>query len=329
MYAFYYLWWDLKHWHARLGSSYPYDQSPLSRPASLDSSGCGTTSRYAGNQLTDVPTRLFTQDDPAQIATDVQEAAATGLTGFAVSWAGTGSPGQTVTSTDFNRRLGMVVDAVHQVNAKGVNFKLWIAYISSAKIRTLNEIDNDFAYLKQTYGNDPAFDLSNSGRPTMIMMGSRKYSQPVLDQVSSHWRGSFYLVGDENWSTWNAAKAADFDADQYYWSSQNPASDPGSFNLVGKLAKAVRSTRNPDGTAKKFFSPVAPGYNKQLAGGSDCVPRKNGETLRTVYNGNRAAADPDGWMVISWNEISEGTYILPLERYGTQNLDALKAIVNG
>lgn len=327
MYAFYYLWWDFQHWHARLGSDYPYNQAPLPLPASLDSSGCGTTSRYPGNQLTDVPSQLFSQDDPAQIANDVRQAAATGLTGFAVSWAGTGLPGQTVKSSDFNRRLAMLVDAVHQINARGVNFKLWVAYISSAVIRTSDAMDNDFAYLKQTYGGDPAFDLSNSGRPTLIMMGSRKYPQSVLDQVSANWRSTYYLVADENWSTWNSAKAADFDADQYYWSSQNPATDPGSFGMVGKLAKSVRSARNPDGSAKKFFSPLAPGYNKQLSGGSSCVPRRNGDTLRSIYTGNQAAAKPDGWMVISWNEISEGTYILPLQRYGTQNLDALKAII--
>ena len=33
-------------------------------------------------------------------------------------------------------------------------------------------------------------------------------------------------------------------------------------------------------------------------------------------------------MVISWNEIDEGTYIVPLERYGEQSLSTLKSIID-
>ena len=90
----------------------------------------------------------------------------------------------------------------------------------------------------------------------------------------------------------------------------------------------MRSTRNPDGSAKQFFSPLAPGYNKVLGGGSGCVPRDGGQTMRDIYAGN-SAANPDGWMVISWNEIDEGTYIVPLERYGQQSLDTVSSIIHG
>jgi len=324
MFAFYYLWWDTAHWHARLGPSYPYNQSPPPLPAALDASGCHPTSVYQGNQLTDVASPLFTQSDPAQILRDVQQAASAGLAGFAVAWAGTGLPNQNVNSTTFNQRLAMVVQAVHQVNQGGTPFKLWIAYMSSARIRTPAQIDNDLEYLDSTYGSDPVFDRTNSPRMTLILMGSRKYPQSVLDGVSAHWRPHFYLVADENWGTWNKAKSDDFDADQYYWSSETPSQR--SYSQVVKLAAEVRASRNPDGSAKRFFGPLAPGYDKQLAGGSDCVPRDGGLTMRSLYTGN-LAAQPDGWMVISWNEIDEGTYILPLERYGTQSLDTLRSLI--
>jgi hypothetical protein len=328
MFAFYYLWWDTQHWHARLGTAYPYGDSPLPLPATLGASGCDVRSSYPGDQLTDVPDTLWTQADPRQILTDVTNAARAGLAGFAVAWAGTGEPHQTAASSAFNTRLAMLVSAVHQVDRSGLHFSLWIAYMSSARIRTLSEIDNDLAYLQATYAHDPAFDRTNSANPTLIMMGSRKYPQSVLDTVSAHWRPHFYLVGDENWSTWNSAKAADFDADQYYWSSQNPIDNPRSFALIAKLAAEVRSSRNPDGRAKKFFAPLAPGYDKVLGGGSGCVPRDNGETMRALYMGN-SRVDPDGWMVISWNEIDEGTYIMPLERYGDQTLTTLHSIIDG
>jgi hypothetical protein len=327
MFAFYYLWWDTAHWRARLGPNYPYTTDPLPLPATLSGNGCTVANDYPGNQLTDVANPLWTQSDPTQIRSDVAYAAATGLAGFAVSWAGTGLPNQTVNSSAFNQRLATLVSAVHQINKQGTPFSLWVAYISSARIRTTDQINNDLAYLDKTYGNDPAFDRSNDGRPTLIMMGSRKYPQSVLDTFSARWRSHFYLVGDENWNTWNSAKAADFDADQYYWSSQNPVANAASFADIDKLAAEVRSSRNPNGSAKQFFAPLAPGYNKVLGGGSGCVPRLGGQTMEDIYAGN-SSANPDGWMVISWNEIDEGTYIVPLERYGEQSLSTLKSIID-
>ena len=150
----------------------------------------------------------------------------------------------------------------------------------------------------------------------------------MLNAFSARWRPHFYLVGDENWDTWNAQKAADFDADQYYWSSQNPISNPASFKDIQRLATEVRSSTNPDGSQKQFFSPLAPGYDKVLGGGSGCVPRLGGTTMRDIYAGN-SASHPNGWMVISWNEIDEGTYIMPLERYGDQSVDTLRSIITG
>ncbi len=326
VFAFYYLWWDTQHWHARLGPAYPYSAAPAPLPATLSGNGCTVTNNYPGNQLTDVASPLWTQDDAKQIQSDVSTAAQTGLTGFAVSWAGTGQTHQTANSSAFNRRLAMLVAAVHQANRAGISFSLWIAYISSARIRTQDEINNDLSYLQATYGTDSAFDRSN-GRPTLIMMGSRKYPQSVLDAFSARWRPTFYLVGDENWLTWNSSKAADFDADQYYWSSQNPVTNSASFSDIAQLATEVRSTPNPDGTEKQFFSPLAPGYNKVLGGGTGCVPRNGGKTMQDIFAGN-STAKPDGWMVISWNEIDEGTYIVPLERFGTQSLNTLASIID-
>ena len=325
-FAFYYLWWDTSHWHARLGPNFPYAQNPLPLPVTLTGDGCTVVNQYAGNQLTDVPPQLWTQDDPARIRNDVELAARAGLTGFAVGWAGTGQPRQYAGSSAFNRRLATLVAVVHQVNAAGTPFKLWIAYMSSASSRTLYHMSNDLNYLKTAYGADSAFDHSNRGRPTLVMMGSRKYPQWFLDAISKRWRPSFYLVGDENWDTWNRAKAADFDADQYYWSSQNPTTNPGSFALVKQLANEVRSTKNPDGSAKKFFSPLAPGYNKVIGGGTSCVPRLGGRTMQELYAGN-GRANPNGWMVISWNEIDEGTYLVPMTRYGMQGLVTLHALL--
>ena len=92
------------------------------------------------------------------------------------------------------------------------------------------------------------------------------------------------------------------------------------------MADRVRSTRNPDGSKKVWLAPLAPGYNPVLLhGGDTCVPRNNGDTMRRLFLGN-LASQPDGWLLISWNEIAEGSHIVPLTRWGNAYLDVVRSI---
>jgi hypothetical protein len=325
VFAYYYLWWSRAHWEDMLGPNYPLTAAPLPLPATLDGNGCNPVSRFPGNHLTDVPDRIYSQDDPGFIEADVRQAAAAGLTGFAVNWSGTGSPTQTANELVYNRRLQAMVDAVHKVNAEGKPFSLWLSYKASAKTLSTNAIVGDLSYFSAKYGRDSAFDHSASVKPTMIWQGSRKYDVTVLNEVSSRFRNSIRIIGDEK--TWTASRAAYLDGDAYYWSSQNPWSNPHSFDQLATLAATVRSSaRNPDGSGKVWVAPAAPGYDSQLAGGSSCVPRRGGDTLRKLFEGNGRTA-PSAWAVISWNEIAEGTYLDPMTRYGTTDLAALTSII--
>jgi hypothetical protein len=325
MFAYYYLWWSTAHWRERLGSNYPYGSKSLPLPATLDSTGCGARSRFAGNTLTDVPAQLWTQDSRATIERDVRQAMAAGLTGFAVNWVGTGATNQTANSISYSRRLDILVRVVNQVRSEGHTFSLWISYKSSARKRSTTTIANDLAYLHRTYGGNPAFDRSNGNRPTLILMGSRKYGASELTTISRVARPHFYLVGDETPTSWTAARAALLDGNHYYWSSQNPVANPQSFDQLATLAKKVHAGQNPDGSRKGWFAPLAPGYNKEIGGGRTCVPRRGGQTLRDLYAGNARTA-PDAWLLISWNEITEGTHVVPLQRYASQSLDMLRAM---
>ena len=328
MYAYYYLWWSKLHWHDKLGSNFPYASDPLPLPATLGTSGCDPVSKYSGNQLTDTPRRLFTQDRRAVIEHDVRTAAKAGLRGFIVNWKGTGHADQTTRELSYNRRLQMLVNVVHEVNHDGVSFKLWISYKSSDTVLTTSYIAGDLAYLKRHYAKDPAFDRSFSKRLPLVWMGSRKYSTTVLSTISKKFRPAFYLIGDENWDTWTSARGAVLDGDQYYWSSQDPYRNPNSFTQIKHLAAKVRQSKpNPDGSKKMWFAPVAPGFNTILLGGSTCVPRKDGTTLRKLFAGNKASR-PNGWVLISWNEIAEGTYVQPLQRYGSRYLNVVWDLVH-
>jgi hypothetical protein len=58
------------------------------------------------------------------------------------------------------------------------------------------------------------------------------------------------------------------------------------------------------------------------------VPRRHGETLKRLYNGNRKS-NPQAMCLISWNEITEGTYIEPLRRYGDGYVKTHREAVTG
>jgi hypothetical protein len=332
VFVVYYLWWTASHWQDRLGSSYPQNRttsaSPAPLPATLDATGCGARSTYPGNQLTDVPGPAgYDQNDAATIERDVRLAASLGVGGFTVNWRGDGTSGQTPDSSAFNRRLQYVFDAVHKVNAEGTRFKLMLNYQASANKLPAATIAGDLSYFTSRYGADPALDHTYSSRPEMIWAGSWKYTPAELTTVSQTFRSRLFLIGDEKPTTWNSTRAAQLDGASYYWSSQDPVRNAASFGQVRKLADAVHAGKNPDGRAKTWLAPFTPGYNAQLLyGTTTCVARRDGATMHELFRGNQAS-NPDGWMFISWNEISEGSYIVPLTRYGQKYTNELKTVI--
>jgi hypothetical protein len=192
---------------------------------------------------------------------------------------------------------------------------------------TTTYISNDLRYFLARYGTDPALDHSYSSKPAVTWTGSWKYSDADVSTVSRAFRSRLFLLGDEKLSSWDANAAANFDGDAYYWSSQDPYTNPASFGQLQTLASNVRSTPNPDGSRKVWIAPFAPGYNPQLlTGSSTCVPRNGTQTIHALFDGN-LRSNPDGWNLISWNEIAEGTYVVPLTRWGNTYLDAVKTIV--
>jgi hypothetical protein len=324
----YYMWWDRQHWITRLGPHYPATGRVSPLPASVDSSGCGTVSSFAGNDVSDVSQGLsYDQTNPDTILQDVRLAAKSGLAGFAVNWIGTGLAEQAVTSSRYNLRLRYLFDAVHRVNAAGIPFSLILNYQSSAKLLPVAQFTNDFRYFLATYGRDPALDHTYSARPEVIMAGTWKYQDSDLQAISAQFRPRMYLLGDEKPSSWDAARANSLDGTSYYWSSQDPIKNSSSFATLVRFAATVRQTPNPGGRPKTWLAPFTPGYNAMLLyHTTTCVPRNDGATMRQLFTGN-AASRPNGWTLISWNEISEGSYVVPLTRYGTRYTDVLRQLI--
>jgi hypothetical protein len=113
-----------------------------------------------------------------------------------------------------------------------------------------------------------------------------------------------------------------FDAITYYWSTQDPYGNPQSFDQIKEMGDKVHAA------GKRWYAPLNPGYNSVLLKTGSCIPRKNGETLRTVWNGN-LKSNPDGWGFISWNEIAENSHIKPMQKWGNTYVDILASLIGG
>jgi Glycosyl hydrolase family 71 len=317
VYAYYYLWWSANHWRNKLGPNYPYNASPPPLPARTDWNGCNAVSNYAGNQLLDVGINtLFSQDVAAVIQWDIQAAKNAGITGFWVNWSGNGSTTQTRTSVTYTPRLAQVFSSSALVGG----FKNWVSYKVASR-QSATYIINDLNFLYREFSSQPAWERIN-GKPVVTFTGSRLYSDADVLRISQAVRDRMFLVGDESRQTLTPARIAMFDAITYYWSSQDPYGNPQSFNQIKEMGDRVHAA------GKTWYAPLNPGYNSQLLNGGICVPRKNGETLRRIWNGNLASR-PDGWGMISWNEIAENSHIRPMRKWGYVYLNTLSALING
>jgi hypothetical protein len=305
--AYYYLWWSREHWHEKLGPHFPYKHSPLPLPATLDPAGCHAHTRYSGNTLTDVPHQLYSQDQRSVIERHVRQAHAARLQGFIANWRGTGSLTQGIHATTYTPRLVTLLDEAHQSTAAGRPFDVWLSYKAADSLLPAGYIIRDLRWLHAALGGRSGWGR-RGGQPVVIWSGSHHYPLATLRQVSKAVRGRFFLVGDESPTSISADRLRTFDGLTYYWSSQNPYANPDSFTQVRHLGAKVHAAHKP------WFAPFAPGYQHQLEGGT-CVPRRHGDTLQRLYNGNRKS-NPEAMCLISWNEITEGTYIEPLRRYG-------------
>jgi hypothetical protein len=316
VYAYYYLWWSTKHWQEKLGPNYPYSASPLILPATTDADGCNALSGFGGNQLIDVPTTLVSQDDPGAIENDIVTAKNAGISGFWLNWTGEGTSTQTRSSVTYTRRLAEAFAASARVGG----FTNWVSY-KAASMPPAGVIINDLNFLYNEFQNEPGWERID-GKPVVTFTGSRKYSDLDVLTVSNAVRDRMFLVGDETRLTLTPERIAMFDALTYYWSSQDPYGNPASFAQIKEMGDKVHAA------GKRWYAPLNPGFNSALLNGDgNCIPRRNGETVRLLWNGN-LASNPDGWGFISWNEVAENTHIKPMQKWGTTSLDVLSQLIH-
>jgi Glycosyl hydrolase family 99 len=245
--------------------------------------------------------------DPAVINWQIEQAKAAGITGFIVSWKN---------NATYQRILPEVESAADQDN-----FKLAMEYETlgaSKKALPVSEISADFRYFAANYASNPAW-YRVDGKPLTMIDDSDFYTTSRLAAITGPVRSSLVVLQDVSTVSLYNKYAAYTDGDAYYWSSDNPATNPHAAADLAALGAAVHAAHGI------WVAPFAPGYNSTLIGGHVVVARRSGAILRQEYTG-AAASSPDILGLISWNEWTENTYVEPSVMYGSTYVDVLKSL---
>ncbi len=245
----------------------------------------------------------YSSDDPRILRTQLSEARTAGIDGFLTSWKSTPT---------LNRRLQLLIKMAHPAGLDvGVVYE---ALDFQRKPLPIATVRRDLTLLINRWG--PSLRSSYFGKPVIIWTGTNDFSRGDIQSVRN-------VLGDRAILLAASKNVADYraiadlvDGEAYYWSS----ADPNSAFTKTKLedfGKAVHANH------QIWIAPAASGFDGRTLGQTRVIPRDGGQTLiRGLDNAYRSKPDAVG--VISWNEWSENTYIEPGERYGTQEMRALR-----
>ena len=249
----------------------------------------------------------YSSSDPGVMRHQIEQAKSAGITGFIVSWKDT-------PLNDLRLRLLMQVSAQE-------HFKLALIYEGLDFYRrplAASAVAAGFRVFLDKFASSPVF-YRVDGKPLTIWSGTWAYSYAQVAMVTSAVRPQLLVLSTEKNVAGFKRISAVTDGDAYYWSSVNPATDPGYQGKLNQMSQAIHSA------GKYWIAPFAPGFDAQLLGGKRAVPRDNGQTLRNEY-ATAAQSSPNMLGLISWNEFSENSYVEPSKEYGYQSLDALRQL---
>jgi Glycosyl hydrolase family 71 len=246
----------------------------------------------------------YSSSDPGVMRHQIEQAKSAGITGFIVSWKDTPLNDQ---------RLELLMRVAAQEH-----FKLAMIYEGldfSRKPLPVPEVAADFAAFRDKFAANSVFYRIN-GKPLTIWSGTWAFSYAQVAQVTSAVRPQLLVLSTEKNVAGFQRIASVTDGDAYYWSSVNPATNPGYQAKLDQMSQAIHHA------GKYWIAPFAPGFDARMVGGQRAVPRNNGQTLRTEYAA-AVRSSPNMLGLISWNEFSENSYVEPSRDFGYQSLDVL------
>jgi hypothetical protein len=249
----------------------------------------------------------YSSSDPGVMRHQIEQAKSAGITGFIVSWKDTPLDDQ---------RLQLLMRVAAQEH-----FKLALIYEGLDFYRhplAASVVAAGFRYFLDKFASSPVF-YRVDGKPLTIWSGTWAYSYAQVAMVTSAVRPRLLVLSTEKNVAGFKRISAVTDGDAYYWSSVNPATNPGYESKLNQMSQAIHSA------GKYWIAPFAPGFDAKLLGGKRSVPRENGQTLRSEYTA-AVRSSPNMLGLISWNEFSENSYVEPSKEYGYQSLDALQQL---
>jgi hypothetical protein len=245
----------------------------------------------------------YSSDDPHVLRDQVHQAQAAGIEGFLTSWKRT---------DPLDRRLELLLRVAHDER-----FDVGVVYQGLDFARRplpIATVESDMVYLVTRWGSE--LSATTKARPLIIWTGTDEFSVRDVQRVRSALSGRAELLAASK-SVSGYERVADLvDGNAYYWSSANPAAEATSTKLT-EMGAAVHAHHG------LWIAPAASGFDGRTLGRTRVIPRDAGMTL-TRSLAVAFATRPDAVGVISWNEWSENTYIEPGERYGQQELVALR-----
>jgi hypothetical protein len=246
----------------------------------------------------------YSSSDRKVLVHQVQQARSAGIDGFLTSWKGTPS---------LDMRLQMLLSVAHQQH-----FDVGVVYEALDFQRNplpVQQVRSDITMLVDRWGNQ--LRSRYFGRPVVIWTGTDQFPVSAIASVKR-------ALGDRAWLLASAKSAQEYDrvagvvdGDAYYWSSAHP----GTSYTRDRLTALSRAVHRHHGI---WIAPATAGFDGRPLDHHRVVGRAGGQTLvRSLQDA--FGSNPDAVGVISWNEWSENTYIEPGRRYGSQELDALRA----
>jgi Glycosyl hydrolase family 99/Calcineurin-like phosphoesterase len=249
----------------------------------------------------------YSSDDVSIMEKQIAEAKSAGIGGFIVSWKSTPTN---------NRRLEALIKVARQAD-----FKLAVIYQGldfSREPLPVQRVAEDMQLFKTHYASDPVFEIF--AKPLLIWSGTWRFSESDIDRVTAPLRGSTLVLATEKSPRGYQRVARYFDGNAYYWSSLDPVTNARYQERLNAMASTVHKSGG------LWIAPFAPGFDARLVGGTQTVPRRDGQTLRMEYNA-AVSSSPDAMGLISWNEFSENTHVEPSEQYGNSALQELTSLI--
>jgi hypothetical protein len=248
----------------------------------------------------------YSSDQLSVMREHVRMAQDAGIDGFLVSWKSTPT---------LNPRLEKLIGV-----ARSRGFRLAIIYQGldfERRPLPIERVEADLDFFARRYAPSPVF--RGFGKPVVVWSGTWEFTPAQIERVTSRFRDRLLILGSEKHPEDYLAKAALFDGDAYYWSSVDPRTTTGYAEKLRAMGDAVHSRGG------LWFAPAAPGFDAGLIGGTRVVGRRDGETLRELFDAAQAS-NPDAVGLISFNEFSENSHVEPSRNYGTKALEVLADI---